>query len=87
MSAQEADIHLMAILQDENQEQDNHDGEQGCGEPHPARTLHTLLGGTLPVSGFFLSGVAVTQHHILAPEGSDCNGRQVNDSPTLGDPG
>jgi hypothetical protein len=30
MSAHEADIHLMAIPQDENQEQDEHDGEQDC---------------------------------------------------------
>ena len=30
MSAHEADIHLMAFLQDENQDQDEHDAEQDC---------------------------------------------------------
>lgn len=50
VSAQEANGHPLAVFQEEDQEQDEHDGERHCGEPQPAhaRTLHNMLRRQLP---------------------------------------
>lgn len=71
VSAEEADVHLLAVFQDEDQEQDEHDGERHRGEPHPAhaRALHPVLWRQL----LWLGGVR--GHNITAfqdPTGITC---------------